>query len=142
MNIELIVCIALAIMLSISTWMANKYWKEKEHFRCRVFELTNGKEGSHLPKTSTLPPYTPSPRMLTRSLRSEWLHTSGAYFKRSAVVALTTNPNRTVNVVLGNGHYINTMLELDDVKKVIGINFSCSLSEEMEHIEKIYKKDD
>ena len=48
MNIELIVCILLGILLAFSTWMAGEYWKEKEHYRCRVFELTNGKEGSNL----------------------------------------------------------------------------------------------
>ena len=56
MDIELIVCILLLILLALSTWMAGEYWKEKEHYRCRVFDLTNGKEGSHLPKAPNIPP--------------------------------------------------------------------------------------
>lgn len=55
MNAELIVCILLGILLAFSTWMAGEYWKEKEHYRCRVFELTKGKEGSNLPKVPDIP---------------------------------------------------------------------------------------
>lgn len=35
-----------------------KTWKEKEHYRCRVFDLTDGKEGSNL---VTVVPTTPPP---------------------------------------------------------------------------------
>lgn len=56
-------------------------------------------------------------------------------------MALTKNPNRTMNVVLGNGHAINTGLELDDLKEVLGISFSCSVNEELEHRKKMYKKE-
>ena len=59
MNIELIVCILLGILLAFSTWMAGEYWKEKEHYRRRVFELTKGKEGSNL---VTVVPTTPPPK--------------------------------------------------------------------------------
>ena len=55
MSIELIVCIILGILLAFSTWMAGEYWKEKEHYRCRVFELTNGEEGSNLVKVVPTP---------------------------------------------------------------------------------------
>lgn len=61
MNVELIVCIALAILLAFSTWIAGEYWKEKEHYRCRVFELTNGKEGSNLVKVVPDTPPPPAP---------------------------------------------------------------------------------
>ena len=50
MNIELFVCILLWILLVISIWMVGEYRQEKEKYRCRVFELTNGKEGSNLVK--------------------------------------------------------------------------------------------
>ena len=60
MNIELIVCILLGILLALSTWMAGKFWKEKEHYRCRVFDLTNGNEGSNLVKVVPDTPPTPS----------------------------------------------------------------------------------
>ena len=144
MNIELIVCIAFAIMLVISMWMAGEYWKEKEHYRCRVFELTNGKEGSNLPKVPDIPaPPAPQGLFPTRPLLTEWLHNNcGEYFRRSCVVALTKNPNRTMNVVLGNGHTINTGLELDDLKEVLGISFSCSVDEELAHRKKMYKKEE
>lgn len=66
--------------------------------------------------------------------RCEWLHNySGEYFRRKDVVALTENPNRTMNVVLGNGHTINTGLEIDELKEVLGIGFSCSVDEELAH---------
>ena len=61
MNIELIVCILFGILLAISTWMAGEYWKEKEHYRCRVFELTKGKEGSNLVKVIPDTPPPPKP---------------------------------------------------------------------------------
>ena len=113
-------------MLAFSTWMAGKYWKEKEHYRCRVFDLTNGKEGNNLPKTSDMPapplPAKPSP---VRPFFGFWLHNNcGEYFRRNDVVALTQNPNRTMNVVLNNGLTINTGLEIDDLKKVLCIGFS------------------
>ena len=140
MNIELIVCILLGILLALSTWMAGEFWKEKEHYRCRVFDLTNGKEGSHLVKAPDIPP-PPAPVGMfpTRPLLTEWLcNHSGEYFRRKDVVALTQNPNRTMNVVLGNGRAINTGLELDDLKEVLGIGFSCSVDEELEYRRKTF----
>ena len=143
MNIELIVCIALAIMLAFSTWMAGKYWKEKEHYRCRVFDLTNGEEGSNLPTASDIPAppklFMPSP---TRPLDEVWLHNlRGEYFRLEDVVALTQNhPNKTMNVVLTSGHIIDTGLEIDDLKKVLGISFVCSIDEELRHRKGMYKK--
>ena len=91
MNIELIVCIVFAIMLVISMWMAGEYWKEKEHYRCRVFELTNGKEGSNLVKVvpDTPPPPAPEGLFPTRPLLVEWLHNnSGEYFRKKDEVHL------------------------------------------------------
>lgn len=134
MNIELIVCIVFAIMLVISMWMAGEYWKEKEHYRCRVFELTNGKEGSNLVKVvpDTPPPPAPEGLFPTRPLLVEWLHNnSGEYFRKKDVVHLTKNPNGTINFVLVDGHSINTGLQIDDAKKVLGISFSCSINEEL-----------
>ena len=120
MNVESIVCILLGILLVFLAWKAGEYWKEKEHYRCRVFELT----------------------VPTRPLLTEWLHNNcGEYFRRKDVVALTKNPNGTMNVVLGNGHTINTRLELDDLKEVLGISFSCSVCEELANRKKMYKKE-
>ena len=143
MNIELIVCIALAIMLAFSTWMAGKYWKEKEHYRCRVFDLTNGEEGSNLPTASDIPAppktFMPYPSI---PLDEVWLHNNrGEYFRRKDVVALTLNhPKKPMNVVLTSGHIIDTGLEIDDLKKLLGISFVCSIDEELRHRKGMYKK--
>jgi hypothetical protein len=144
MNIVLIVCIALAIMLAFSTWMAGKYWKEKEHYRCRVFDLTNGKEGSNLPKGSDMPAppktFMPSP---SYPLDEVWLHNNrGEYFRRKDVVALIQNPTGTMKVALSSGHTIDTGLDIKDLTKVLGISFSCSIYEELRHPKEMYKKED
>ena len=137
--------IVLAIMFVAVVIGWSETWKKKEHYRCRVFELTNGEEGSNLVKVvpDTPPPPAPEGLFPTRPLLVEWLHNNcGEYFRRKDVVALTKNPNRTMNVVLGNGHTINTGLELDDLKEVLGISFSCSVNEELAHRKKMYKKEE
>ena len=137
--------IVLAIMFVAVVIGWSETWKAKEHYRCRVFDLTDGKEGSNLVKVvpDTPPPPAPQGLFPTRPLLTEWLHNNcGEYFRRKDVVALTKNPNRTMNVVLGNGHTINTGLELDDLKEVLGISFSCSVNEELAHRKKMYKKED
>ena len=144
MTTAIIFDIILLALLIAAGIMLNKTWNEKEKYRCRLFDLTNGKEGSHLVQAPDIPP-SPAPQGLfpTRPLLTEWLHNNcGEYFRRKDVVALTKNPNRTMNVVLGNGHTINTGLELDDLKEVLGISFSCSVGEELEHRKKMYKKED
>jgi hypothetical protein len=136
--------IVLAVMFVAVVIGWSETWKKKEHYRCRVFELTNGEEGSNLVKVvpDTPPPPAPEKLFPTRPLLTEWLHNNcGEYFRRKDVVALTKNPNRTMNVVLGNGHTINTGLELDDLKEVLGISFSCSVNEELAHRKKMYKKE-
>ena len=137
--------IVLAIMFVAVVIGWSETWKKKEHYRCRVFDLTDGKEGSNLVKVipDTPPPPAPEGLFPTRPLLVEWLHNNcGEYFRRKNVVALTKNPNRTMNVVLGNGHTINTGLELDDLKEVLGISFSCSVNEELAHRKKMYKKEE
>ena len=137
--------IVLAIMFVAVVIGWSETWKKKEHYRCRVFDLTDGKEGSNLVKVvpDTPPPPAPEGLFPTRPLLVEWLHNNcGEYFRRKDVVALTKNPNRTMNVVLGNGHTINTGLELDDLKEVLGISFSCSVNEELAHRKKMYKKEE
>lgn len=140
---EIIIIVLLVIIIALA-WAYNQLWQKKEHYRCRVFDLTKGKEGSNLPKAPDMPP-PPAPEGLfpTRPLIVDWLcNSSGEYFRREDVVALTQNPNRTMNVVLGNGHTINTGLELDDLKKVLGIHYSCSVNEELEHHRNLFKKED
>ena len=144
MNIELIVCILLGILLAVSTLMAGEYWKEKEHYRCRVFDLTDGKEGSNLVKVV---PYTPppppppekpaAPEGMFRPLLTEWFD-CGNYgcFRKRYVVNLTKNPNDTINVVLVNGTSINTGLKLDQVKDVLGVHYMPSMEEELKRWKK------
>lgn len=131
-------------MLAFSTWMAGKYWKEKEHYRCRVFDLTNGKEGSNLPKGSDMPappkPFMPSPSF---PLDEVWLHNNrGDYFRRKDVVALIKNPTGTMKVALSSGHTIDTGLDIKDLTKELGISFACSIYEKKIHPKKMYKKED
>lgn len=81
-----IILLALLIAAAI---MLNKTWNEKEKYRCRLFDLTNGKEGSHLVQAPDIPP-PPAPQGLfpTRPLLTEWLHNNcGEYFRRKDVVA-------------------------------------------------------
>ena len=144
MNIELIVCILFGILLAISTWMAGEYWKEKEHYRCRVFELTKGKEGSNLVKVipDTPPPPAPQGLFPTRPLLVDWIWTGQEYFSKKAVVAMTKNPNGSINVILNNGRSINTGLPEDDAKLVLGISYSAAIWDELSYKKKLYGKGD
>jgi hypothetical protein len=122
--------IVLAIMFVAVVIGWSETWKKKEQYRHRVFELQT--------------PPQPAPERLfsTRPLLVEWLHNNcGEYFRKRDVVALTENPNRTMNVVLGNGHTINTGLELEDLKIVLGISYSCSVKEELNARKKMYVKE-
>lgn len=132
-------------MLAFSTHMAGKFWNEKEKYRCRLFDLTNGKEGSHLVQAPDIPapplPAKPSP---TRPFTGYWLHNHyGEYFRREDVVAVLPNSEeRSMDVVLSNGHTINTGLGIDDLKMVLGISFSCTIYEELAHIKEMNKMED
>ena len=123
--------IVLAIMFVAVVIGWSETWKKKEQYRHRVFEL------------QTPPPPAPGRLFPTRPLLVDWLHNNcGEYFRKRDVVALTENPNRTMNVVLGNGHIINTGLELEDLKIVLGISYSCSVNEELNARKKRYVKKD
>lgn len=58
MTTAIIFDIILLALLIAAGIMLNKTWIEKEHYRCRVFDLTNGEEGSNLVKVV---PDTPPP---------------------------------------------------------------------------------
>ena len=130
--------IVLSIMFVAVVIGWSETWKKKEHYRCRVFELSKGKEGSTI---VTVKPSEPSPTPpkkkegiatgMYRPLYTEWVECNGEYFRKSYVVHLTKNQNDTINVVLVDGHSINTGLQIDDAKKVLGISFSCSINEEL-----------
>ena len=118
-------------------------WKMKEHYRCRVFELSKGKEGSTL---VTVKPSEPSPTPpkkkegissgVLRPLYTEWVECNGEYFRKSYVVHLTKNPNDTINVALIDGHSINTGLKIDEVRCVLDIYSMPSINEELKRWEK------
>ena len=127
--------IILAVLVIVLTIALNETWKKKEHYRCRVFELSKGEEGSNLVKV--IPDMAPPPPP-KRPLLTDWLSADGEYFKRGAVVALTENPNKTVNVILINGKSINTGLFIDEIKKVLDINFSCTVREELRYKKQLW----
>ena len=118
-------------------------WKMKEHYRCRVFELSKGKEGSTL---VTVKPSEPSPTPPKKSdgiatgklrpLYAEWVECNGEYFRKNYVVHLTKNPNDTINVVLVDGHSINTGLKIDEVRCVLDIYCMPSINEELKRWQK------
>ena len=127
--------VAVVIALSVTL-------KKEEHYRRRVVELTHGKEGSSVMRVvPKLPPPPPPKKDECRPLIVEWLYTSsGEYFNKRYVAALTKNPNNTMNVVLRNGHTINTGLEIEDLKKVLCIGYSCSIEDERRRTTKIIKE--
>ena len=135
--------IVLAIMFVEVVIGWSETWKKKEHYRCRVFDLTDGKEGSNLVKVvpTTPPPPPPekpaAPEGMFRPLLTEWFD-CGNYgcFRKSYVVNLTKNPNDTINVVLVNGTSINTGLKLDQVKDVLGVHYMPSMEEELKRWKK------
>jgi hypothetical protein len=61
-------------------------------------------------------------RALIRPIFSEWIVTnSGEYFRKASVIAMTKNPNGTMNIIFGNGHSINTGLLEDEIIMVLDI---------------------
>ena len=62
-----VICFGLLIALAYTL-------KQKEHYRCRVFELTNGEEGSNLVKVipTTPPPAPPKETTVTKLYELEY----------------------------------------------------------------------
>lgn len=135
--------IVLSIMFVAVVIGWSETWKKKEHYRCRVFELSKGKEGSTL---VTVKPSEPSPTPPRKSdviatgrlrpLYAEWVECKGEYFRKSYVAHLTKNPNDTINVVLVDGHSINTGLKIDEVRCVLDIYHVPSINEELKRWER------
>ena len=147
--IENIIIIALFAVIVGLLFVINHIIGVKEHYRCRVFELTNGEEGSNLVKVvpdmaPPPPPKEPAPEGLfpTRPLLVDWIWTGQEYFSKKAVVAMTKNPNGSINVILVNGRTINTGLPEDDAKLVLGISYSATIWDELSYKKKLYGKGD
>ena len=145
-NIIIIVLFAAIIGL---LFVINHILGVKEHYRCRVIERTNGEEGSNLVKVvpdraPPPPPKNPAPEGLfpKRPLLVDWIWTGQEYFSKKAVVAMTKNPNGSINVILNNGMSINTGLPEDDAKLVLGISYSVAIWDELSYKKKLYGKGD
>ena len=135
--------IVLSIMFVAVVIGWSETWKKKEHYRCRVFELSKGKEGRTL---VTVKPSEPSPTPpkksdgiatgMYRPLMAEWVECNGEYFRKSYVVHLTKNPNDTINVVLVDGYRIKTGLKIDEVRCVLDIYHMPIINEELKRWER------
>ena len=98
-----IVCLCTAVLLTL------------------IWHRGRNKRGSLIVEPKCPPP---TPPMKSRPLITEWMSNGrGVYFKKSDVVVLTENPNKTMNVVLLSGNIINTGLKIDELKKVLGIYY-------------------
>lgn len=146
---ENIIIIVLVAVIFAMLFVINHILGVKEHYRCRVFELTNGEEGSNLVKVvpdlaPPPPPKKPAPEGMfpTRPLLVDWIWTGQEYFSKKAVVAMTKNPNGSINVILNNGRSINTGLSEDDAKLVLGISYSATIWDELSYKKKLYGKGD
>jgi hypothetical protein len=145
--IENIIIIVLFGIIVALLFVINHILGVKEHYRCRVFELTNGEEGSNLVTVvpdlaPPPPPKKPAPEGLfpTRPLLVDWIWTGQEFFSKKAVVAMTKNPNGSINVILNNGRSINTGLPEDDAKLVLGISYSATIWDELSYKKKLYGK--
>ena len=146
MNENIIIIVLFGIVVAL-LFVINHILGVKEHYRCRVFELTNGEEGSNLVTVvpdlaPPPPPKKPAPEGLfpTRPLLVDWIWTGQEFFSKKAVVAMTKNPNGSINVILNNGRSINTGLPEDDAKLVLGISYSATIWDELSYKKKLYGK--
>ena len=61
-------------------------WSAKEYYRCRVFELSNGKEGSNLVTVKpTIPPPEPPRKPPRKGPRFEWDDDDGCWVLKDCV---------------------------------------------------------
>ena len=117
MNIT-IAFIVLAVIVVAGVIGLNYTWNKKGHDLFKV-----------VPDTPPPPPRKPAPVGLFRPLFAEWFECYGECFRKSDVVRLTKNPNNTINVVLVDGHSINTGLMIDEVKQVLDIHYVPTMRE-------------
>ena len=74
--------IVLSIMFVAVVIGWSETWKKKEHYRCRVFEFSKGKEGSTL---MTVKPTTPPPEPPRKGPRFEWDDGDGCWVLKDCV---------------------------------------------------------
>ena len=126
--IIIFVLIAAFIALSVDYY---KVYKEKEKYRCRVFELTNGKEGSNLPKAPDIPA-PPRKMLVAQPFINEWLKSGKYIFRKSEVKAFYKNcGGKYVLVFKGVGSVETDITNEDDVKLLLGIGYVADIKEEL-----------
>lgn len=119
--------IAAFIALSVDYY---KVYKVKENYRCRVFELSDGKEGRHLPEVSGLE--SPPRKMYVPLFIKEWLKSGKDIFKKSEVTAFFKNSGgKYVLIVKGVGPVDTDITNEDDVKWLLGINYVVDIKDEL-----------
>ena len=124
--------IAAFIALSVDYY---KMYKEKENYRCRVFDLTDGKEGSHLVQAPDIPP-PPAPKDMfplpSHPFMTEWLRAGRYIFLKSEVKLFYKGcGGKYVFVFKGGGSVDTDITNEDDVKWILGIDYVADIKEEL-----------
>ena len=121
--------IAAFIALSVDYY---KVYKEKENYRCRVFELTDGKEGRHLPDVPDCPPPAPRKMFVAPLFIKEWLKSGKYIFRKSEVKAFYKNCGGKYTLEFKGGGSVDTdITNEDDVKWLLGISYVADIKEEL-----------
>lgn len=128
---------AIIIFLLIAAFLAlsvdyYKVYKEKEYYRGRVFELTNGKEGRHLPDVTDLKPPAPKDFITSQTSIKKWLRAERYIFKKSEVKLFYKGcGGKYVFVFKGGGSVDTDITNEDDVKWLLGIDYVADIKEEL-----------
>ena len=131
MTITIIILSISTIALAIAFDIANrkrKEYQEKYQAKVMVEEL----------RVDTL---SRPIKMPTRPLLVDWLYSGTEYFRKSEVSNMTTNPNGTMNVMLRNGHTINTGLKINEAKRLLDITYSESVESELKYKQHLWHED-
>ena len=110
-----------------------KVYKEKEYYRCRVFDLTDGKEGRHLPDVPDCPPPPEPKAMLTSPIFiKKWFRAGRYIFLKSEVKLFYKGyGGKYVFVFKGGGSVDTDITNEDDVKWLLGIDYVADIKEEL-----------
>ena len=131
MEIAIIILIIATIGLVIAVYIVNrkrKEYRDKYQAKVMVEEL----------RVDTL---TRTIKMPTRPLIVDWLYSGTEYFKKSEVSNMTMNPNGTMNVMLRNGHTINTGLKIKEAKQLLDITYDESVESELKYKQHLWHED-
>lgn len=127
--IIIILLIAAFIALSVDYY---KMYKEKENYRCRVFELTDGKEGRLLPDVPDCPPPEPKAMLASPIFIKKWFRAGRYIFLKSEVKLFYKGcGGKYVFVFKGGGSVDTDITNEDDVKWILGIDYVVDIKEEL-----------